>query len=206
MTSRKNRPLRLIALGLAGAAVVAASATAAQADTLRHRDATGDVVVTAASSSGATSTRVDSAQRNPDFTSLTVGYDADRLSISAGMRDFGGIDDSWSAVVITSKGDRFDFRRSTSTGSETGLPEVSVKRNGYRLSCEGIVVSRTSAGVIVRAPSSCLGDPYRVRVGAKAEVFYREDGPGDQTGADDAFRVKGGDDSRPVTLGSWVVR
>lgn len=206
MSPRSFLSCRSVPVAIAAAALVAAPAAAAHADTLRHADRTGDVTVTSYTRAAGFQKRIDTTQRNPDLTLLTVRHTADQLAISSNLRAFSGVDSRWSAVVITSKGDRFGFERGVSTGAESPYPTVTVVRNGHRFSCEGIVVSRTQAGMIVRAPASCLGSPWRVRVGVKVDAAYREAGDGDQYGDDDAFRVGGGDDERPVTLSSWVAR
>lgn len=206
MTSRIRHARPVLAAAVLGPALLVGAAAASSADTLVHRDPAHDVVVTSYDRASGFQRRIDAGQRDPDLTLVRVEKSARQLAITTNLLEFTGVDSRWSAVVVTSKGDRFDFQRSVSTGAETPGPAIVVLRNGHRFSCDGLLVTRTRAGMIVRAPSACLADAWRVRVGVKVSATYREDGVGDQYGDDDAFRVGGGDDRRPVTLSSWVAR
>ncbi|MBZ5734087.1 hypothetical protein K8Z61_06220 [Nocardioides sp. TRM66260-LWL] len=204
MSSRTTRTLGRAAAATATLALLAAGTVTAHADAYRHRDATGDVTVTSDTAAQGTRTRVDPGQRNPDLTNLTIQHTRYKVTVATAARAYGGIDDNWHARIVTSKGDRFDLTRSVSTGAEDpSKPFIGVTRNGYRVSCDGIVVSRTSSGVIAQVPTRCLGRPWKVRAGVVAQVYYRESGEGDQSGRDDVLRDRAA--STTPALSPWVL-
>lgn len=201
MTSRNMVRAAFALAGILSLAV--GTTTVAQADSFRHHDATGDVIVTRHPGGGTTHT-VEPNQRRPDFENLTVLHTRWIASIATSLRGFDGIDDNWSATILASNGDRFVVYRAVSTGSGDGFtPFFGLTRNGYRLKCEGLYVSRTSSGVIAKVPSRCLGDPWKVRVGVLADTVYDE--YNDIYGDDDVLRNGGFTDRKPA-LGPWIAR
>jgi len=184
-------------------ALAAGTATAARADAYRHRDPTGDVLVSTAGSSSPVRT-LDHSQRRPDIQKLTVLHTRWTVSVATTLRGLDGIDDTWTATVVTSKGDRFRFGRAVSTGaSNPSMTFVFASRNGYHFTCDGITTSRTSSGVIAKVPTRCLGNPWKVRVGDQADTTYNE--IDDVNGYDDALRAGAFTDSKPA-LSPWIQR
>ncbi|MFB9312834.1 DUF4124 domain-containing protein [Nocardioides plantarum] len=189
----------LLATGL-----LVSSVPAAHAQTWRHTDATGDVVAQDQTDDGVAEPRVVRGVKQADVVRLTVQHGADVLQVATTLRAFGGPDNSWDLRVVTSHGDTYDFQRCEY--SSDGTKSTSSRRNGYRYQCDGLRISRTSAGIVARVPVACLDIPYRLRVGVQARVIYPlVADPRDRIAQDDALRT-GKVTARKPRLSPWIVR
>lgn len=189
------------AAALVALALAAGTATAAHADSFRHQDATGDVVVTTTSSPGASGVE---SWGTPDLQNLTVLHSRWTLSVATAVRGLGG-NDNWTATIVTSKGDRFQVTRAELLGvPPTSTVSVRVFRNGHSFSCDGLAVSRTSSGVITKVPTRCLGNPWKVRVGVMTHAVYGDDAV-ERRGHDDVLRNGAFTYYRPA-LSPWIAR
>ncbi|RNL79345.1 hypothetical protein [Nocardioides marmorisolisilvae] len=202
MTSRST--LRAVLAAVASLTLLAGTASAAHADAFRHRDPTGDVLISTADENGPHYSH-DSRRRLPDIQQFTVLHTRWTVSVATALRGLDAIDDAWSATVVTSKGDRFQVGRNVSTGSLDGFtPFVTASRNGYHFKCDGITATRTRSGVIAKIPTRCLGNPWKVRVGVQASSTYAECCP-EVTGLDDAL-LNGAYTDRKPALSPWIAR
>lgn len=202
MTSR----LSSLALALLGGGLLAASiAGPAHAATWTHDDAVGDALVVDHLSDGtARPARTDPQERVGDITRMTVSYTADRLQVAASIRSIGALDASAAVKVVTSRGTTYTL--TYLANDSTSAPYVfSAARNGCRYRCEGISVSRTSAGLLFRFPSSCLDDSYRLRTSLQTRMYNGYYDVDEREIRDDAQRTGRVDPTAPK-LGPWVVR
>lgn len=184
------------------ASMTLGTATVARADSFRHHDAVGDVVVTIPGSPG--TSYVDPELRTPDLQNLTVLHSRWTVSVATALRGLESNGTStWVATIVTSRGDRFDVNRGAAgwPGSMTG---VTILRNGTHVTCDGLYVHRTSAGVIAKVPTRCLGTPWKVRVGVLANARYGspKQAPG---GHDDVLRTGIFTYHQPA-LSPWIAR
>lgn len=191
----------------AGLALVAGSATAADAEGFRHQDATGDVVVSTTGSPG--SSHVEPLLALPDFQSLTVLHSRWTLSVATVLRAVDGYHATWTATIATSSGERFQVLYGRSDAGPSALVDVALIHNGYHRTCDGLHVSRTtpgagSKGVIAKVPTRCLGNPWKVRVGVQAQTVYGDDAT-EHRGHDDVLRNGTFTYYQPA-LSPWVAR
>lgn len=184
----------LVSLLVAGLLV---AAPAANADTWRHTDAARDVIVDPYDDSRPPVPRVGRG----DLTRITARHDAEALQVATSVTNYCG--SFWELRVTTSRGDRFVLSRGVASSEGCFTSAVRVFRNGYRFRCDGTSVQRTEAGIVARVPSSCLGSPYRVRIGVQltTEDDYES---GAQT-YDDVLRTGRYTDDVPK-LSPWIVR
>ena len=193
------RSLLVTLVAFVATVLLAVAAPAAQAETWRHADPRGDVV---ARESASEDTRVDPTARRADLTNLTVRYSAGSLRVASTIREIECFH-HWELRVVTSRGDIYQLKHSTSPFDSCTEPQVQVLRNGYRYSCAGTSVHRTPAGVVATVPRSCLGSAYRVRVGVQAQDAYGDDEEPTHV-YDDALRVGAYTERRPQ-LSRWIV-
>lgn len=187
----------LLALPLA--LVLLLAAPAAYAQTWTHTDAARDVLVDRYDES---MPPLPIAPGRGDLTKLSVRYDADVLQVASTIRaEHCGY--YWELRVATSRGDTFVFSRGAASSDGCVEPAVRARRNSYAFTCQGLVVSTNSVGIVARIPRSCLGSAYRVRVGV--QLSTHDDFERGSRTEDDAYRT-GKVTWREPRLSPWVVR
>lgn len=193
-------PLRRLArLAASLTALALLAAPAAQADTWRHDDARHDVLVTDYKGDPDTVSVVDPDERLNDVQRLTVDVTTERVQVALTLGYAGGGDSTFK--ILTSQGDTFHVLYS---GPGPGGPYL--RRNSFKYTCDGVSVVRTRSGLVLRFPQSCLGNAYRVRVGAQVSgyAFGGEDSDYiERIAQDDAYRT-GKYTYRSPKLGPWV--
>ena len=192
------RSLSALLVAALAAVLVLAAAPGAHAQTWRHTDASRDVVVQPYDETQPLSVEVD--RRRGDLTRVTARYDADALQVASAMPDFCG--NYWELRVATSRGDTFVVSRGISESEGCFESYVRVRRNSYRFTCEGVTAQRTASGIVARVPRTCLGSPYRVRVGL--QLFTGMDVERGYGTSDDALRT-GKVTRRQPRLSPWIV-
>jgi hypothetical protein len=184
-----------------------AAVPAAHAETWRHVDRAGDAVVTDYHVDGTdTGPTVVGSEKVGDITAETVTFTRDRLQVSMGVRSMAANDAAAALKIVTSRGDTYTVGYLANDNTVDG-PKFSVSRNGYRYSCEGISVDRTSAGLLFRVPRSCLDTPYRIRVGLQTRMYFapwNDPDVDEREVRDDAYRT-GKVDPKASRLSPWIV-
>jgi len=193
------------AAGLVALALAAGTATAAHADSFRHQDATGDVVVTTSGSPD--ETHVDPMLALPDFYNLTVLHSRWTVSVATVLHSVDGYRSTWTATIVTSKGERFQVIYGRSNAGPSALVYLSLVHNGFHRKCDGLHVARTtpsstSKGVIAKVPTRCIDNPWKVRVGVQDHTVYGDD---QARGHDDVLRNGAFTYYRPA-LSPWIAR
>ncbi|RNL80068.1 hypothetical protein [Nocardioides marmorisolisilvae] len=203
-----SRTISRAAVALAAAiSFTVGTAAMSQADSFRHQDATGDVVVTTTGSPG--DTHVDPDLALPDFQKLTVQHSRWNVRVATVLRSVDGYGSTWTATIVTSQGERFQVTYGRSEAGPQALVHVSLVHNGYHSTCDGLHVSRTtptatSKGVIADVPTRCLGNPWKVRVGVQAHTVYSDDAV-EHRGHDDVLRTGAFTYYKPA-LSPWIAR
>jgi hypothetical protein len=179
------------------------AAPAATASTWRHSDPARDVLVTSYDGREQSEPSVSPSFEQGDLVKATVQHTRWTLQVATTLREFDLPNYDWRLTVVTSRGDRFVIRRSGDSG-DGPLPN-DITRNGYEFECDGLRVNPTSSGVVARVPRSCLGTPYRVRVGVQTEVDEEIDPElhVGRAGADDLLRVGKVTRHRPA-FSPWI--
>lgn len=214
MTPRNPRP-RLRAAGAAALAALslmtltAGLAPAAHADTDRRSDASRDVhgwAGTPSSSGSALVYRDLGAEpdlHRGDITSLTVRHSSASVTIATGLRaDARGRVARpwvWTARILTSRNDNV-YELIMGDG------ESDLYRNGRRVVGCAPRVTLTRTGMVGSVPRTCLGDPYRVRVGVETQTkrgAYDPERP--RFNYDDALSSGRTYSPYGPTLGRWIV-
>lgn len=182
------------------------------AATWRHTDATGDVVVQDSPPPGSdtySDPAVVPGVKYSDIRSISVSHAADVLRVTTSLRASDTCDGSWVVTVVTSRGDRFTLGRGRNE-SDGCVPGAFFNPGGKEQACPGLRATRTSAGYVATVPTSCLGDPYRVRVGVQSFAIYR---PAQYPLVDNRERIAWDDGLRTgrytqgeAKLGPWVAR
>jgi len=197
------RSLLAAAAGLVALALVAGTATAAQGDAFRHTEATGEVYVTLTDTPDLSF--VATSETAPDFQNLTVLHSRWTLSVATALRGLEGAFNKWAATIVTSKGDRFDVIRLGGAKYPRSTASYQIVRNGYRFTCDGLIVSRTPSGVIAKVQTRCLGNPWKVRVGVLARTDYKGGSESHWVGHDDVLRDGAVSFYKPA-LSPWIAR
>lgn len=172
------------------------SVPTAQAETWRHADAVGDVVV-----------EPDSRTTEPsiaygDLKQVTARYDEDGLQVATSARKV-GCSAYVEVRVITSRGDSFTLAHGVASSEGCAFSHMEVRRNSYKFTCKGTRIVPNGGGYVARIPRSCLGSPYRVRVGVLMNGEYGNELDGGQT-FDDVQR-NGRYTSPKPKLSPWIV-
>lgn len=181
----------------AGLSVALGTAAAAHAGAFRHRDATGDVLVTYQAHG---IERIESRRLDPDVEQFTVTHNRWAVTVATTLRAFKTENNGWRAYLLTSKGERYQVSR--------GLNDAGTKVTYYffgpggPVKCAGVYASRTASGIIAKVPTRCLGSPWKVRVGVQASAEYVR---AQSSGVDDAMRDRGFSYSA-IGMSPWVAR
>jgi len=191
------------AAGIFSLALVAGTTTAAYADSFRHTDATGDVVGTLTGAPDLT--QVFPSQKVPDLQNLTVEHSRWTVSVATALRGLEGAFTRWTATIVTSTGERFDVNRFGSGEYPRMTVSYNIAHNGYGIKCDGLIVSRTSSGVIAKVPTRCLGNPWKVRVGVLAHAERSDGAEPHWSDHDDVLR-NGAFTYRKPALSPWIAR
>lgn len=193
--------MRALALATAAAAVVLA-APAAYADTWTHTDAAGDARVVDRDSGDDTVSAParDPRERRGDLTRVTARHGAEAVKVAISVRATAPIP-MLTVTLATSRGDKLRVFYSPYESDRDDY--VVLRRYGREVPCDDLTVHETSAGYLATIPRSCLGNPYRVRLGVQTHS-YAPDGDVVREIQDDALRTARVDLDAP-RLGPWVV-
>lgn len=207
MKTTATRSARIVGLVAAGVTtVVLAGATSAQAATLWHVDPTGDVQRTSDGRSAVSRTGWT------DVVGVNASHTTDSLRVGSSIRGYRGLRGSWTVTIATSRGDA--FRVSTTLDKDLAADDdVLLYRSSPEsgedaiVDCEGLRLSRTERGTTVTVPTTCLGAPWRVRIGVQTASSGPYGSDAAASYADSGFR----DGRRPASeqgtgLSGWVER
>lgn len=185
---------RLLAVALTTAALGVPAA--AHADRVETRDASGDVMMVP-------DLDTEEFVPAPDFTSVdilrtVVDHRANRLNLSVRFRDLRrtSIHTTIFRVVTPKRAFEVGVYRGLGGGPQ-GLADVS-RTNGRTVKCTGLrwSIDRDSDRVTASIPSTCLGSPRWVRIGAAAV----SSGSGRLEDPNDGYRLYADDGHRAGSL------
>ena len=143
--ARTTRIAPIACLLIAASAVGIAASVPASAATGWHVDPTGDVL-RHDPSTGATS--VSKTTAATDVTGVSSAYSSGAgLKVGTSLRSYRGLDGSWAARVVTSKGDTYFVQTSLSDGEVLLILQKPVSGEDEIIECEGLSVARTDHGI-----------------------------------------------------------
>lgn len=203
-----------LGVAAAGAVLVASVVNApARADTAWHVDPTGDVQKSSSSQTTVSPTGWT------DIVGVSVDHRADVLRIGSSIRGYRGLQGSWAVTLVTSTGDRYVVHTTLDTppGQEDEVrfqraPRHTAGSSRSAQGCEGLRLRRSDRGNSIDVPTTCLGNPWRVRIGIRTYARGPYGEASVRSYRDDAFSdgrttfPSGSPTEQQPTLSSWIAR